>query len=221
MLLGGVHGNEPGGWLAGDELTAWQPSRGSLLVLPRANVLAIRALERTFPELGDLNRLYPGNPDGAPMARMAEAIVALARAHQVDLLIDMHESWAFYGERSQNGTAYLGQTITSGAGPASARLAESLARAVNERIPTPRDRLFYRDFTSFATNSTPGEPQPANPNDGPWNPNRGGSSLALGRHVPGLTPLLVEMGQDRQELARRIELHLLVARAALELHGMV
>jgi len=28
MVLGGVHGNEPGGWLAADEVATWQPAAG-------------------------------------------------------------------------------------------------------------------------------------------------------------------------------------------------
>ncbi len=221
LLLGGVHGNEPGGWLAADELRSWQPAIGSLIVVPRANALAIRTLERTLPELGDLNRLYPGNPDGLPMARMAAAITALATAHHVDLLIDMHESWAFYGERPQNGTAYLGQTITSGAGPASATIAEALAAAVNARLVVPRDRFFSRGPNAASSgNSANGQAQAPGGADVTATPGRSTSSLSLGRHVAALTPVLVEMGQDGQPLARRIELHMLVAHTVLQLHGM-
>ena len=72
MVLGGVHGNEPGGWLAGDEVAKWEPAAGTLLVVPRANVTALNAFVRTFEEIGDLNRLYPGNPDSPlMMERMA------------------------------------------------------------------------------------------------------------------------------------------------------
>ncbi|MEJ5222783.1 MAG: hypothetical protein WHT63_12340, partial [Tepidiforma sp.] len=52
-------------------------------------------------------------------------------------------------------------------------------------------------------------------------PNRGRSSLAAGGHVPGLTPILVEMGQLDQPLERRVELHRLAARSALELLGIL
>ncbi len=129
MVLGGVHGNESGGGLAAEEIAGWKPRAGSLLVAPRANVLATRAFVRTLPELGDLNRLYPGAADSPlPMARMAAAIVSAAREFEVDLLLDLHESWGFYAERTQDGTAFLGQTVTKRAGPDRTR-----RRACNRR----------------------------------------------------------------------------------------
>jgi hypothetical protein len=80
MFLGGVHGNEPGGWLAADVVATWAPAVGSILVVPRANIVADRAFVRTTPELGDLNRLYPGSHDDElPMARMAATIIDVAR----------------------------------------------------------------------------------------------------------------------------------------------
>ena len=39
MIVGGVHGNEPGGWQAAEQIASWELSRGSLLVVPRANIL--------------------------------------------------------------------------------------------------------------------------------------------------------------------------------------
>jgi predicted deacylase len=55
-VLGGVHGNEPRGWAAAEQIPDWIPDRGLLVVVPSANVLAIEAGERTLKELGDLNR---------------------------------------------------------------------------------------------------------------------------------------------------------------------
>ncbi|MGE0227909.1 MAG: succinylglutamate desuccinylase/aspartoacylase family protein [Dehalococcoidia bacterium] len=215
MFLGGVHGNEPGGWLAAEELASWQPSAGSILVIPRANIVATRAFERTLPELGDLNRLYPGSPAGIlPMERMAAAVIEVAREFGVDLLIDMHESWGFFAERVQNGTAFLGQTVTSSSGPEFETIAPALIARANANIPPGRDRLVTRDQFPLP-GATPATTPPSNATLG-----RGSSSLSLGRHVPGLTPVLVEMGQQDQPEHRRVALHLEVARAALELRGV-
>lgn len=215
LVLGGVHGNEPGGWLAAEQVTGWTPLTGSLLVVPRANVLAIRALERTFPELGDLNRLYPGNPDGLPMARMAAAIVDASREFNVELVLDMHESWGFYAERVQNGTAFLGQTITAGQGPEFDTVAQGLAARANELVGGGRDRLLTRD-QALLPGATPTPTPPQGSVLG-----RSTSSLGIGRYVDGVTPILVEMGQQNQSLERRIELHLIVGRALLQSRGML
>jgi hypothetical protein len=218
LVLGGVHGNEPGGWFAAEEVAYWQPHAGSLIVIPRANRLATRMLERTTTELGDLNRLYPGSADGQPMARMAHAIIELAREQRVQYVVDMHESWMFFAERTQNGTAFLGQTIAAGEGPESAGLAEMLCARVNEQLGGgSRDRMWTRDQLPIPGST----PVPSNGNPGGTRGGRGSSSLAIGRHVAGLTPLLVEMGQYNQRESRRVELHMLVARTLLESRGML
>lgn len=203
FVLGGVHGDEPGAWAAADEVATWVPRTGSLLVLPRANALAIEAGQRTLPELGDLNRLYPGDPKGkAPMSRMADAIVQVAREFRVQTLYDMHESWAFFSERSANGNAFLGQTVSAGFGEDATLAARALVVRANQRIDLRRDRLAARVEVPAASAKTT-------------------NSLGVGRWVEGLSSLLVEMGQDRQEEARRTELHLLVARTFLQSREML
>ncbi len=214
MVLGGVHGNEPGGWSAADEVAAWAPSAGSLIVIPRANVQAIAGFVRTTDGIGDLNRLYPGNLESAfLMERMAATIVAIAKEFGVSLLLDMHESWAFYREYpAGGGTGALGQTVTVGAGPLGRPFGDAILARVNPAF-SAREEMLIRDGSPFA------RPPDATPS--PGTQNRGRSSLSVGGYVPGLTPILVEMGQENQPQSRRVELHLIVARAVLELAGVV
>ncbi len=213
MVLGGVHGNEPGGWLAGDEVATWEPTTGSLIVVPRSNVQAISSFVRTFDEIGDLNRLYPGRADSPLlMEQMANAFLDTCREFRVQVLLDMHESWAFYAEYPPNsGTGALGQTITAGPGPRQADFAQKMAEIANAQA-SAREQFIVRDGTRLGRpTATPGAGQP----------NRGTSSLSAGGHVTGLTPILVEMGQENQALERRIELHLITARAVLQLEGLI
>ena len=213
MVLGGVHGNEPGGWLAAEEVSTWLPAAGAMIVLPRANRIAAANFVRTTDELGDLNRLYPGSLESAlPMERLAAAIVATALEFSVDVVLDLHESWAFFNGRSQNGTAFLGQTVTTGIGPRNPALGRDIIERVNGNIAIERDLLTERDGAAFRRDPTLGAP-------GPDQANRGRSSLSLGGHVPGLTPILAEMGQEDQEIPRRTELHLRITRATMEILG--
>ena len=213
-VLGGVHGNEPGGWLAADELLdTLRPATGAFLIIPRANRLATQQFVRTTDDLGDLNRLYPGDPNGLPMARMAHEIVQTLREFHVSVTIDMHESWAFYKDRtaSQTGTAFLGQTVSSST-PQGLTLGRDVIDVVNQRIQAPWEEMTLREFPP------PGFVFPASPPSGTPEPTiapsstnapvggRSRSSLALSTHVPGSVALLVEMGQQ-QALARRIALH--------------
>ncbi|HLF71063.1 MAG TPA: succinylglutamate desuccinylase/aspartoacylase family protein [Dehalococcoidia bacterium] len=222
MALGGVHGNEPGGWQAAEQLAdRFRPVQGAFIIIPRANKLAITDFVRTTDQLGDLNRLYPGAQDGLPMAQMAYSIVDLVREFHVAVLVDMHESWAFYKDRSQNGTAFLGQTVATYPAEPGMTLGRNVVDAVNGRILGAQEEFTYREFpsgrlpnpTSAAPNDTSGNPQAAV---------SGGSqsSLGLPRYIENLTVLLVEMGQQ-QLLSRRVALHVDVFQEVARRSGIV
>ncbi len=208
MILGGVHGDEPGGWLAAERLLeSMRPSTGAVLIIPRANRLADSAQVRTRPEWGDLNRLYPGSPDGPPMAQMAWQIIETLREYHVNVVLDMHESWVFFNGRAYNGTAYLGQTVGTSPDDQAQMLARNVVAAVNTRIRHPREEFFDRNNPDNPPPQFSGPPPV--PNAGQNVPG-GTSSLGLGRFVPDLSTLLVEMGQQ-QDLERRIALHVEIA----------
>jgi hypothetical protein len=211
MVLGGVHGNEPGGWLAAERVVdTIRPTSGALLVMPRANKVAVNLFERTTDELSDLNRAYPGDPNGKPMQVMASQIIGVLREFHVNALIDMHESWAFYNNRTQNGTAFLGQTVSTYPEEPGVTLAKTVVENVNSRIQAPIEEFFYRDRTFGGAN---GQTLTT-----PINPAQGVSSSSLGipRWVPGLSAILVEMGQQ-QPLERRIALHVDILKEAMRL----
>lgn len=142
------------------------------------------------------------------MERMAAAIVDTLRRYHVGIMVDMHESWAFYKDRPQNGTAFLGQTVATYPAEPGVSLARNIVASVNTRTLAPQEELFFREFpnralpgpTSTAPFDTSGNPQAAV---------SGGSrsSLGLSQWVPGITAILVEMGQQ-QALERRVALHL-------------
>lgn len=216
LALGGVHGNEPGGWLAAEQIVdRVRPDQGALLVIPRANRQATLEFVRTTDTMGDLNRLYPGDVNGLPMAQMAATIVALLREFQVSNVVDMHESWEFFNGRVQNGTAFLGQTLSTGPNDSAQDLARRVVSAVNGRILAAHEELFLREFPSRNTTPNPAQPTPqGNPGGGSR------SSLGLGAFVPGVTPMLVEMGQQ-QSLQRRVALHVEVLREVMRQTGAI
>ncbi len=180
--------------------------------------LATRIFERTLPDLGDLNRLYPGSLDAPlPMGRMASTILDVVREFQVDLVLDMHESWGFYLERGANsGTAFIGQTVTKGEGPLAEDFVRDVVDAVNTQITLREEFTFRGRLPQPAPNAPPppgvGGAQPGG---------RSTSSLSIGTHVPGTTAILVEMGQMDQPEYRRRDLHLILATELLTRHGVL
>lgn len=225
LILGGVHGNEPGGWQAAEAIAKWTPVAGSLIVVPRANRLSTYQFVRTVDGFGDLNRSYPGSPESPlPMARMAAEIVKLANAYRVQWLFDLHESWWFYNERGANGgTAFIGQTIASGGTTETLPLIKKTMDIVNERI-TVREQFTLRTTISSQpgrASAAPATPPPtpsATALPGSVTPQLAGGSSSLGfaRWSPGCTPILIEMGQYEQDESRRADLHLMLVRTHLE-----
>jgi hypothetical protein len=205
LALGGVHGNEPGGWLAAERvLDRIRPENGALLIIPRANAVAVRLFARTTDAIGDLNRSYPGFEDGKPMERMALEISNIIREYHVGLVHDMHESWSFYKDRSTNGTAFLGQTVSTN-GEEGTALVKAVVERVNLGIQHDREELFFRDFGGRNSQDPNINPNLPRQQDIPP-PGRGTSSLGLNRTFPGLVSILVEMGQQQAE-ERRVALH--------------
>lgn len=229
MVLGGVHGNEPGGWFAAEAIADWELTTGSLLVLPRVNWRAAAIVERTLPEIGDINRAYPGNASGTPAQRIAHAIVEAGREFQPELLFDLHESWVFFQERGANsGTAFIGQTVAIGGGANDGTVdrVANVVRMVNDQI-SPREEFYLRGAATprpgiqvVPPNNSSGAPRPsATPGNGvTFN---GTSSLSLGQWIKGCVPILVEMGQRDQAERRRSQLHQMLVRTTLEQSRMM
>jgi uncharacterized protein len=93
-----VHGDEIEGLLIVREL--WRtidPSElsGSLWMMPVANPLAMEAISRNTPiDMLDMNRLFPGSPDGWLSEQQAHAITN-GFINRIDALIDVHAGGTF------------------------------------------------------------------------------------------------------------------------------
>jgi predicted deacylase len=93
LLTGGTHGDEWEGQLLVRRLIRkLDPARlhGRVIALPAHNQPAVRAARRTSPIDGaNLNRSFPGDPDGGPTAILAHFVEheLLARA---DYAVDLH-----------------------------------------------------------------------------------------------------------------------------------
>lgn len=94
LVLGGVHGDERPGILAAERMRSRVPEAGTLVVLPRANRVAIERGTRAG-EGGDLNRQFPtGVP---PETELAGEIWDLVERVDPDVVLDLHRSLGIYG----------------------------------------------------------------------------------------------------------------------------
>jgi len=94
VIAAGIHGDEGpwGSWAIHKLLdqVSLDDLRGSLRVVPVANPLAMEADARNAPlDTLDLNRVFPGDPDGSHTERLAATLVAHA-VDGADVVIDIH-----------------------------------------------------------------------------------------------------------------------------------
>lgn len=93
FFSGGIHGGEATGIHVAQRVVEFLETtplkKGSVKVLPVANVAAFRRLQRTSPydEL-DLNRIFPGDPEGTPSQALANLI--WEEAKDADYIVDLH-----------------------------------------------------------------------------------------------------------------------------------
>jgi N-alpha-acetyl-L-2,4-diaminobutyrate deacetylase len=92
LVLGGVHGDEPEGQVAALNLVReTMPSdvSGRLVVIPCASPDASAANTRLWPSGANFNRSFPGSPDGAVDAQLADFLTRFLIA-EADVVVDMH-----------------------------------------------------------------------------------------------------------------------------------
>jgi N-alpha-acetyl-L-2,4-diaminobutyrate deacetylase len=92
LVLGGVHGDEPEGQVAALGLARETPLddvRGRLIVVPCVSIDAARAFTRLWPSGANLNRSFPGSPDGPPDDQLADYLTRRLFP-RADVVVDMH-----------------------------------------------------------------------------------------------------------------------------------
>ncbi|WP_153559288.1 exo-alpha-sialidase [Roseimaritima sediminicola] len=100
VVTGGIHGNEPAGARAAEQIRHWPIVQGKLIVVPRVNTASLREDVRFLPgaskELRDLNRNFPSPGTAAePRGDIARELWRFVVAQDPDWLFDLHEGYDF------------------------------------------------------------------------------------------------------------------------------
>jgi hypothetical protein len=96
MLIGGIQGNEPGGFLSADLYADMSLMKGNLIVVPRANFYSI-LLNHRGPH-GDMNRKFAANPKKMSMDDKIVSILKQLIAES-DYLLNLHDGSGYYYPR--------------------------------------------------------------------------------------------------------------------------
>lgn len=144
MVVGGIHGDEEG-YAAAEQIRAWAVRRGRLIVLPRANRLAVLQHSHTQPgdtnaATCDLNRNFPTRASAAPRGELATAIWAQVRALKPDWLVDLHEGFL----PSATKTNGIGNSLVVMNHAAELQAASNMLAAVNVTLSNGTQRFTLR-----------------------------------------------------------------------------
>lgn len=96
LLLGGIQGDEPGGYLAADLYADLSLKKGNLIVVPRANFPSI--VENSRGVLGDMNRKFAGPAKGSDGDW---AVVGIIKdlMKKSDFFLNLHDGSGFYAPK--------------------------------------------------------------------------------------------------------------------------
>jgi len=95
LLIGGIQGDEPGGFLSVDHYADISLARGNLIVVPRANFHSIILRKRKINE--DLNRKFADETKPNFETKIATILKRLIK--ESDCLLNLHDGSGFFSEK--------------------------------------------------------------------------------------------------------------------------
>ncbi|ELY99707.1 succinylglutamate desuccinylase/aspartoacylase [Natrialba chahannaoensis JCM 10990] len=143
FVIGGVHGNETAGYIAAEEIAKWTIDAGTLVTLPRADVVAIDRGTRVDDNGVDLNRQFPEGSE--PQTELAQAIWDLVVDLDPAVVVDLHESRGIYAGDPVDG---VGQAIFHAAREPERTTADSAVEYVNDNYIDISERAFQTGYFS-------------------------------------------------------------------------
>lgn len=217
MLIGGIQGNEPGGFLSADLYADMRLEKGNLIVVPRANFYSIITNQRG-PN-GDLNRKFNLEDNSSTME---DQIVSILKKliSESDYLLNLHDGAGYfhptYIDKWRNPTLF-GQSIVAdseeyripGSGK-SIKLGEMAKKILKEVNPHINGELYKFHFMDTRTDA----------DDSPHREQRGSATYyALTKHnIPAFG---VETSKFLPSIDLKVLYHNMVINAFMKQFGII
>lgn len=101
LVIGGIHGNEPGSYFATALLSQYYTvKKGNLWIVPDLNQLSIQNNNRGIN--GDMNRKFADIDSSDPDYTIVKDIQKIIKEPQVGLILNLHDGHGFYRKEYQN-----------------------------------------------------------------------------------------------------------------------
>ncbi|MBM3472635.1 MAG: hypothetical protein FJX75_05115 [Armatimonadetes bacterium] len=200
LLTAGLHGDEPAGFRAAEQIRHWPIACGTLIVVPRANTPGLREGTRYLPAwrddetLRNANRNFPvlGESTGAKTPP-CQALWALVEQWHPRWVIDLHEGAGVRGA----GSASVGSSVICADTEELNPIAEAVLTAVNATVSGP-ERRFVRLKGAV----------------------KGGLARAA-QDVLGVSAVCLETTSKGQPMSTRTRQHRIMVNAALRSIGLL
>jgi predicted deacylase len=142
LITAGLHGNEPAGYWAAEQIRHWPIERGRLIVVPSVNRPGLQQKTRWLPgeppERRNANRNFPksGGPEEVSSLPV-QALWEFMKEQGPDWVIDLHEGFDFRVANPKSD----GSMVIYFKTPEMEALAARICREVNAAIEDPNRRI--------------------------------------------------------------------------------
>ena len=154
LLIGGIQGDEPGGFLSADQFADISLAKGNLIVVPRANFRSIVLKRRKINE--DMNRKFAEDRVKNYEAKIVSILKRLIQ--QSDCLLNLHDGSGFYSKRWEGpnrnplrfGQSIIADTDTfknekTGEILELGKIARSVSEQMNKQIENPKYHFHFNN----------------------------------------------------------------------------
>ena len=215
LILGGIQGDEPGGYLSADLYADLPLEKGNLIVVPRANFESIILNQRGID--ADMNRLFnrPGKVEN-----VADSIVLIISdlMGEADIFLNLHDGFGFYSPvyiNKRRNPKRFGQSLIADCDVYNHEghvidlkaIAETVLRKVNQKISNTDHHMNYMNTNSFDPKSNFREMI------------NSGTYHALVNH--GIPAFGIESSKDLPKIEDKILYHNLVINEFMSLYNIV
>lgn len=158
LLIGGIQGDEPGGFLSADLYADFSLKKGNLIVVPRANFHSIVLKKRKINE--DMNRKFADDEKSNYETKIVSILKKLIA--ESDCLLNLHDGSGFYSnkwEGPDRNPLRFGQSIIAdcdifesekGTSINLGEMAGSVIEEINKGIENPRHYFHFNNHKTKA-----------------------------------------------------------------------
>ncbi len=98
LIIGGIHGNEPGGYKASDILINTEIKKGIVAILPRSNPESIFTFKRGYN--GDMNRKFASISKKDADYYKVNSIKNFISDFKPDVILSLHDGYGYYNKHN-------------------------------------------------------------------------------------------------------------------------